>query len=446
MKSQTELWTWAQLCAALNLPEVAGPNVSRVVFDSRTATADDLFVALPGDPGPRFNPSYRSQVDGHDFVLDALRNGAVGALVHKPIAGLDEAAPILQIGDTYDGLWVLAAAARLRLTGDVVAVTGSNGKTTFKTFLAAALDGYASPGSFNNHIGVPSSLINASTRATSWVFEVGTNHPGEIASLVDLVAPDFAVLLNVHNAHIEHFESRRALIEEKINIFNGIESKSNKICEESIASELVMGTMKFGHGIDCDARHLSLSGDMLQARILGHRVTARVPGGGIHRAQTLLAVLLVTRLLERDVARACELPGELVPQGRGNVVRVGEIDVIDDSYNANPASMKAAINTFIQDSAPRRKIAVLGAMGELGTESEAAHREIAESFAAVDDVFAVGRGFEHCEAPHWHESAGDELLAELIATLQPGDRVLVKGSNSVFWARKFVQGLVERLG
>jgi UDP-N-acetylmuramoyl-tripeptide--D-alanyl-D-alanine ligase len=392
--SDQMLWTWPDLCRALGLDECAGPGVARVVVDSRGAAPGDLFVALPGDPGPRFNPSHRSDVDGHDFVDSAVASGAVGALVHRQV---ESPAPTLLVSDTYDGLWALGHAARKRLEGDVVAVTGSSGKTTFKTFLAAALGGYAPPGSFNNHIGVPLSLANATLDCDAWVFEIGTNHPGEIAPLAAMVDPDVAVVLNVHNAHIENFENRDALIDEKLSLFSKLRDNSIKVCEESLASRVAGRAYTFGADIGADARGLDLKGDRLHADVLGRRIEARVPGGGAHRAQTVLAVVLVTALLERDLTRACDLPSSLVPAGRGNLVVVGGVEITDDSYNANPSSMAGAIEAFL--SAPARgharNIGVIGQMAELGKESEAAHAGIAGLFERFDIVFAVGDEFAH---------------------------------------------------
>ena len=204
------LWTSQELNslfagAALDeavVPGMATEDIYRVAIDSRLVEPGDLFVALAGDPGERFKPSIRSAADGHDYVAEAASKGAAAALVSR-IQSVD--IPQFRVEDTYSGLWALGSAARNRLAGPVIAVTGSSGKTTAKTFLSTALDAYAPPGSLNNHIGVPLSLANASQDAPGWVFEVGTSHPGEIAPLTQMVRPDLAMLLNVHNAHIENF-------------------------------------------------------------------------------------------------------------------------------------------------------------------------------------------------------------------------------------------------
>ena len=200
---------------ALTGQEHRGPDVSGIKVDSRLIEPGDLFIALPGDPGPRFNPAYRSSVDGHDFIAAAARAGAVGAVVHRAV---DPAVhiPMLEVADTYDALWSLGAAGRARASCPVIGITGSSGKTTAKRFMAAALGGFAPPGSFNNHIGVPLSLANMPPQSAAGVFEIGTNHPGEILPLAQMVEPDLAVLLNVHTAHIENFPSWDALRDEKL--------------------------------------------------------------------------------------------------------------------------------------------------------------------------------------------------------------------------------------
>ena len=191
------LWRWPELCGALGSVPADGPEIMGVTIDSRATNPGDLFVALQGDPGPRFNASSRSDRDGHDFVAHAASNGASGALVHR---GVETDLPLLHTGDTLDGLWAIGRARRAALHGDIVAVTGSSGKTTAKTFLGTALDAFATGGSLNNHLGVPLSLARTPRDAATAVYEIGTNHPGEIAPLSELVRPTVAVVLNVHPA------------------------------------------------------------------------------------------------------------------------------------------------------------------------------------------------------------------------------------------------------
>ena len=177
-----------------------------MIIDSREATDGDLFVALAGDPGPRFNPSQISDRNGHDYVEDAKKRGASACIVEQPIKSELAA---YTVSDTYDALWAIARKGRSIMSGPVTAVTGSSGKTTFKNFFVQGVGGYGSPASFNNHIGVPLSLANAPHNSRGpFIFEVGTNHAGEIAPLRELVNPDLAVHIKVHQSHIGKFESK----------------------------------------------------------------------------------------------------------------------------------------------------------------------------------------------------------------------------------------------
>ncbi|MCZ6656260.1 MAG: UDP-N-acetylmuramoyl-tripeptide--D-alanyl-D-alanine ligase [Gammaproteobacteria bacterium] len=444
------LWKWPELCRALGLPEREGPDINRIVIDSRLAEPGDLFIALPGDPGLRFNASNRSDRDGHDFVAMAAERGAAGALVHRSV---DCKLPMLQVPDTLDGLWALGRARRQALDADVVAITGSSGKTTMKSLLAQSLDAFATEGSLNNHLGVPLSLALTPREVTAAVYEIGTSHPGEIAALSKLVEADVAVVLNVHPAHVEYFENLDELRSEKISIYNGLRDKGHLILEESIGrSGLPAGlhVETFGEASTNLCQLCSVEGHVAQYRISGDTLTAHIPGGGRHRAQSLAAVITVLEVLGKDLKSALDLPDDLVPRGRGNVVEIGGITIIDDSYNANPASMQAALTEL--ENQRGRTIAVLGEMLELGEDAEAYHADLVTRCAHIQRVIAVGR---HMRALFdaltpdqrwlWQEQADDKLLEILVEGLQAGDRVLIKGSNRVFWARQFVPRLLDRL-
>ena len=450
------LWRWSELTEGLlqSKPQnqLEGPDVSGVVVDSRALVPGQLFVALPGDPGARFNPSYRSTVDGHSFVAQAAAAGAAGAMVHQSAAtlGVDDSFPLLQVADTYDGLWTLGHMARARLEGKAVAITGSSGKTTAKHFISAALNAYAPPGSFNNHIGVPLSLANTPAQSRFAVYEVGTNHPGEIEPLAKMVAPDVAVLLNVQSAHIENFRDWQALKDEKTSIFNAIEDKSNTVSEYSLG---IPHGLTFGTNPGADAYVKEVQGDRASLVLLGRTLSARVPGGGVHRATTLAATMLVSHLLDQDPVLACELPHELIPTGRGNIIKIGDITLIDDSYNANPDSMLAAINSLrslrpTERAGQTHQIALIGEMLELGDAAEAGHLALAEPLQAMEQVFCVGAGTrklaEALGCP-WHERASDALLEEVARACTAHSTLLVKGSNRVFWAEDFVQKLKRKL-
>ena len=451
MSAANPLWRWEELCAALGLPVVAGPDVSGISIDSRKTRPGDLFIALTGDPGPRFNPSHRSARDGHDFVEAAIANGAVGVLAHD---GRPHGVPQLQVADTLDALWALGAAARARLRCPVVAVTGSSGKTTVKGLLAAAIGGFATSGSLNNHLGVPLSLALTPREARAAIFEIGTNHFGEIAPLSKLVQPDVAVVLNVHPAHRENFLSMAQLTEEKLSLAEGLAGKGDLIIEESLEpSGLPDGVRvtRFGRSTRALVQLQELREREATYQLAGRRTVAHVPGGGEHRALSLAAVLCVLEVLGLDPAAALQLPDTLIPAGRGQEHVVAGIVVIDDSYNANPASMKAAL-VGLQGRREGRRFALLGEMLELGEESAEFHRRLAELTAPLDGVFCVGPGMESLYAAlppgrglGYQAAPDDDLLARLADTLKAGDVLLVKGSNRVFWARDFVRRILDTL-
>jgi UDP-N-acetylmuramoyl-tripeptide--D-alanyl-D-alanine ligase len=447
------LWHWSELCAALGLPPAAGPAVSGVTIDSRLARPGDLFVALPGDPGPRFNPSYRSDRDGHDYIEAAVANGAVGVLAHD---GRARAIPQLQVRDTLDGLWALGRAARARLNCPVIAVTGSSGKTTAKTFLAAALGAFATEGSLNNHLGVPLSLARTPRDAGAAVYEIGTNHPGEIAPLSELARPHVALVLNVHPAHRENFRDLDELRHEKLSLYRGLGGKGQLILEESLETgPLPEGTriLRFGRGPLARVQLLGLDGTTARYRIGDRLLSAHVPGGGAHRALTLAAVLCVLDVLGIDPARGAALPDELVPAGRGRRHEIAGLTVIDDSYNANPESMAAALRTLAAEPAGRR-FALVGEMLELGADGPAYHRNLAPLCADLDGVFCIGEGMRALadalaaagRPGYWQAQADDALLDRLAAALRAGDMLLVKGSNRVFWVKNYLDRLLQRLG
>ena len=447
------LWTFRELAAALGLPAKDGPDVHGVCIDSRQVQAGDLFVALPGDPGPRFTVTSRSERDGHDFVADAFAKGAAAALVHREGA---YDGPTLLVEDTLDGLWALGRAGRQRISGPVVAVTGSSGKTTFKSFAAAALGSFATSGSLNNHIGVPLSLARTPRDAAGAVCEIGTNHPGEIAPLSKLAAPDVAVVLNVHPAHIEHFGTLEAIRREKTSIADGLVEGGALVRHVEVDADFHGATLTFGDDAQpgADVRVAQSAEEPGMAVIDTPLGTVRVPvpGGGIHRARSAAAVAAVLLALQRPLDALQRLAEVEVPRGRGNIVAAGGVVIVDESYNANPASMKATLETYstAAESVRGRRIAVLGDMLELGADAERYHAALAPLCAGLDGVFCVGprmRTLHDALPPRlrlgWTEAADDAFAERCARTLEPGDRVLVKGSKGVFWVRGFVDALTH---
>ena len=483
------LWGWQELIQAVDGRPInasgsdshnsddhnaARPNIARVQIDSRLVQPGDLFVALAGDPGARFHSSNISNADGHDYVHHAAANGASAALICRDLPDQTKAdfhLPLIRTEDTYDALWQLGRAGRARLSEPVIAITGSSGKTTAKRFMSAALGAYTSPGSFNNHIGVPLTLANApkpldaghSGLEPGWIFEIGTSHPGEIRPLTTMVDPHLAILLNVHSAHMENFPNRQALIDEKSQIFTTLPTTGLRVVDE----QLGISGYTFGTGQAAAARICELNGDRLRVEIFGNKLSAKVPGGGQHRALTLSAVLLAMTLLERDLAAGCELDDDVIPEGRGNALTIADITVVDDSYNANPTSMLAAIKSFAdyqmdtnadKTAQQGKNYVLLGEMRELGALSANAHREVLENLTAIDGAFLVGQAMIEAAAglsvsggkhPNsvWQSfaQADEALVAAIVRQLKPGDRLLIKGSNRVFWAIGFRDKLFSAL-
>lgn len=446
------LWTWRELCKAVGAVPVDGPAVRGIDIDSRKLAPGDLFIALNGDPGPRFPGARPSPRDGHDFLEAAFAAGAAGALVHRDAPG---EGPRLEVGNTLDGFWDLGRAARARTEARVAAITGSSGKTTAKTFLAQALGAFATRGSLNNHLGVPLSLARTPADARFAVYEIGTSHPGEIAPLSRLARPDVAVVLNVHPAHIEFFDGRDALRQEKLSIAEGLGPGGTLVCLEALDRTGVdpgVPVLTFGESAGADVRLAAFDGRQATIATPSGTVGAAVPGGGTHRALSLSAVAAVLVAFGEDPARIAEIGDDAVPAGRGNRVQAGQVILIDDSYNANPASMSAALRDLAEQRADGRTVALLGEMLELGEDSERLHTALVPLCARIDRVFCVGAGMrplhDRLEPERrlgFAESPGDLDAVALADALEPGDVVLLKGSNRVFWARDFATRLRDAL-
>jgi UDP-N-acetylmuramoyl-tripeptide--D-alanyl-D-alanine ligase len=450
------LWTYdAFLAATRARPLGARPEaVTGISIDSRTVQPGDAFFAIKGDT-----------FDGHDFASNALARGAATAVVaDSRLAGLGRTKGSLTIvDDVLDALRGLAGAARARTSAGIVAVTGSVGKTSTKEMLAAALaaDGavHYSPASFNNHWGVPLTLARMPPSARYGVFEIGMNHAGEIEPLVRLVCPQVAVITNVEPVHLEYFKDVKAIARAKAEIFLGLEAGGAAILNRDnphyallakLAREAGVGrVVSFGEHAKADIRldAVSLKPDCscVSATVLGEKVSYKLGAPGRHLVQNSLAVLGAVSLLGADLARALLALAEMAPpKGRGErhrlQLRRGHATLIDESYNANPASMRAAIALLGQAAPERngRRIAVLGDMRELGKAGAKMHAALAEPLAAahVDTVFAAGplmhalwEALPDALRGGYAETAAD-LQPLLFAAIAPGDVVMVKGSNA----------------
>jgi len=450
------LWSAAEIAQATGGVASEDFQASGVEMDSRDVKPGDLFVALKGDA-----------MDGHRFLAMAFKKGAVAAITDRVVDY-----PHVLVEDTTQALHALAHAARERGEAVRIAVTGSVGKTGVKEAIFNALDrasrggAHRSVRSYNNHVGVPLSLARLPARARFGVFEMGMNHEGEIAPLADHVRPNVALITTIAPAHIENLGSIEAIADEKAQIFTGLAEGGTAIIPADLPeSERLIGHAKalgvnivtFGRSADADVRLLDAipnqqGGSLVTADMGNQRVCFTIAEPGDHWVTNSLAVMAAVRAAGGDLASAglalAEMGG-LKGRGARHQVAVtgGKALFIDESYNANPASMRATLRSLGQTPAHRR-VAVLGAMKELGDFSDQFHAQLTQPLieAQIDHVILVGDemrslegelgklsggslgkvpSFAHCNGP-------DEAIAALLGfSLTHGDAVLVKGSNSV---------------
>ena len=446
------LWTWKELCQGLGLPAENGPDIAGIHFDSRLIQPGDLFLPLPGDPGPRFRVAVRSDRDGHDYISSAVENGATGLIASRNVKC---SLPTLQVHDSIDALWALGKYRRNQIACSVVAITGSSGKTTLKTFLKSTILGFSAQGSFNNYIGLPLSVAVTPKNATVAIYEIGTNHPGEIAPLSSLAHPDVVVVLNVLPVHIGHFKDLDALEKEKFSIVEGLSDSGCVVLPYSLKDtkyipEHVL-TVTFGFDDNANVSISHVRDNWYEFKAGGDAVRVEVPGGGQHRAESVAACGAVLTSLGKSLECLRQLENTL-PQGRGNSFEINKITIIDDSYNANPTSMIAALRELRKRNAKGRKIAVLGQMNELGIHAQKLHESIAPEIGDIDILYCVGSLMrnlyeivEPSKEKYHYEHVSTDLLNHLMSTLSKNDVVLVKGSNSFFWQADFVQNLRKSL-
>jgi UDP-N-acetylmuramoyl-tripeptide--D-alanyl-D-alanine ligase len=450
------LWTSDEIAAATGGTASAPFEVTGVTFDSREVGPGDLFVAMPG-----------TVHDGHKFVEAAFAAGAAAALVSQPVSG----AHVL-VGDVFAALQALGRASRERSRATIVGVTGSVGKTSTKEALYAALDRnrpgkvHRSVKSYNNHTGVPLSLARMPRDAEFAVLEMGMNHAGEIRELVAQVRPHVALITAIAPAHIEMLGSEEAIADAKAEIFEGLEPDGVAIIPNDTPhrDRLVKAARRhadriitFGSGdADVHAVHAVSAeggGSLISAALLERELTFTMSQPGEHWVSNALAVLAAVEAVGEDVAVAAlalaDLGG-LKGRGERHVIELdgGELLLIDESYNANPASMAATLKSLGAEKDVTRRIAVLGPMRELGEHSAALHAELAPAVrdAHVDRLILIGDEMR----PLAEQVVGsisfdlvpdvDEAADSLMQIVRPGDAVLVKASNSVGLAK-----LVDRM-
>ncbi len=441
------LWTSEAIAAATGGTASAPFDVTGVTFDSREVGPGDLFIALKGEA-----------TDGHRFLDQAFARGAAGAIVSTPIAH-----PHVLVADTMVALEALGVAARKRTDATIIGVTGSVGKTGTKEALFAALDRSA-PGkvhrsvkSYNNHTGVPLSLARMPADCRYAVLEMGMNHAGELAALTRFVRPHVAIITNVGPVHIEFFKDETGIADAKAEIFQGLEPGGTAIIpfdnvhrKRLIAAATKLGAriVTFGRGDGADARAVeamrtATGGTFVTARLVSRELSFTIGQPGDHLVSNSLAVLAAVEAAGADVALAGLALAELggLP-GRGarflTAVPGGTALVIDESYNANPSSMRATLAMLATEPAPR-KIALLGEMREMGADSAAFHAALAGPVreAGVAHAILVGKDMAPLvnalegQVEFVHVADAAAALAHLKTVLSAGDALLIKGSNGV---------------
>ena len=449
MNGDSVLWTAREAFVAVAADGAPGDWLAGgVSIDSRTIAPGDLFIALEG---PNF--------DGHEFAADALARGAAAAVLHRRPEALDGGAPVLMVKDTLEALWGLAAEARRRTAARIIAVTGSVGKTGTKEALRRVLADQAgtsaSEGSLNNHWGLPLSLARMPRDAAFGIFEMAMNHPGEIAPLSSLARPHVAVITNVEAVHSAYFDSIEEIAVAKAEVFAGIEPGGAAVLNRdnpnfarlaaAAAQQGVETVIDFGLSNQARVRLVRSTpgpeGARVQAQVDGRRVAFDIHIPGSHWVMNALCVLATVAVAGADVtAAAAAIEGVRVLDGRGRRHAVALADgetfeLIDESYNANPASMHAAIEVLGRVPAARR-LAVLGDMLELGAESGDFHAALAEPLRGhgIDLAFTAGVDMARLwdalpKAMRGGHAATSELLSPLVtAAVLPGDVVSVKGS------------------
>lgn len=445
----TPLWTSDEIAAAVGGQSIGGFSASGVTFDSREIIGGELFIALRGE-----------ETDGHRFVDMARKRGAAGYLVSEAVEGAH-----VRVADTTAALEALGKAARSRSAARIIGVTGSVGKTGVKEALRLALDRFApqrthaSVKSYNNHTGVPLSLARMPADSRFGVFEMGMNHVGELAALTQLVRPHVAVVTWVASAHREFFESEEAIADAKGEIFAGLEAGGvavipvdsihrDRLVEAATPHAARIVTFGEGDGADVRALRYSLQPDCttVTAQVGDDLLTYKIGMAGRHWLNNSLAVLAAVQVAGGDLAMAGLALAELKDlPGRGRRVRVdregGQAVVIDESYNANPASMKAALAVLrdVAMAGTGKRVAVLGSMKELGRLSDDFHAGLAPDVIAanVRHAILVGREIEPL-ADMLRKHVRVECVADTAAAIEATERclaaddvLLVKGSNSV---------------
>ncbi|WP_171210414.1 UDP-N-acetylmuramoyl-tripeptide--D-alanyl-D-alanine ligase [Ruegeria sp. HKCCA5426] len=451
------LWTASEAAEATGGRATADWTANGVSIDTRTLQPGDLFVALT------------AARDGHEFVAQALEKGAGAALVSRVPEGVPEDAPLLIVDDVQAGLEALGQAARARTDARVMGVTGSVGKTSTKEMLSTILEAqgktHASVASYNNHWGVPLTLARMPRDTDYAVIEIGMNHPGEIAPLARQARPHVALVTTVAAVHLEAFESVAGIAHEKAAIFEGLTKGGAAIVNADVehaeilrecAMENGAGVVEFGRSaVDYVLKDVTQASDSVHASATVGDVPFKfdVQSAGTHFAMNALGALAACVEMGVELDDAITGLARWSPvKGRGvreqiALIAGGQVELLDDSYNANPTSMEAALDVLAASQGDRR-IAFLGDMKELGAQEAEMHANMAhvDAMQRVDRVHCIGPLMKtlHDALPDekrglWFETS-TEMVARLPELIRAGDTVLAKGSLSMALAQ-IVDGL-----
>ncbi len=445
-----KIWT-AQQAAKATGGRLLGDNeweVYSISIDSRLTKKGDLFLALKG-----------TKTDGHDYLREAFLKGASAVMVERVPQNFPSTSPILVVNDCIEALYHLAMQRRAETTAKIIALTGSVGKTSTKEMLNLAFSTFgithATLGNLNNEIGAPLSIARMPLDAEFGIFELGMNHSGEISPLSKLVRPEIAIITTIEEVHIENFNSIEEIAMAKAEIFDGMQAGGTAILNadnpffnylSAKARDVSLNVISFGAAPGANARLLeykeNAKDSFIMARIAGRDVGYHIAAKGRHMAQNSLSVLAAVHAAGQDVEEAAQaLSSFSGASGRGQILQLnfggGKITLIDDSYNASPVSMRAALGNLGALETKGRRIAVIGDMLELGAKSAQFHESLLSDVLhnQVDVVFTVGKFskllFDKLPQKMRGEAveSANQILPILEKSLQAGDAVLMKSSH-----------------
>ena len=457
MKSKNKiLWNSNELSEILNTSISKNLKFNKLEMDSRRIKNGALFLALEG-----------KKLDGHNFVEDAINSGAIGLIVSKNIKNKIYKSHTIKVKNVYESMLLIAKASRNRINSirksNIIAITGSSGKTSTKEMLKSALSNmanvYANRDSYNNFMGVPYSLINMPKDTKYGIFEIGMNNSNEIRPLSKLVNPNTVIITNITDAHIGNFKSLNDIVKAKSEIFEGLNTEGKVIINRDfssynkaigIANKLgIKNIMSFGNHKESDVRLIKreqlLSGQKIEAEAFGKKYIYKINFDGFHQAINSLSILAILIFFKLNIKIGLNsLFSSYLPLGRGNKYilsnEYGKIFLINDTYNANPSSVKASVNSLNEIAKKSRKVVILGEMGELGDHSDSLHLTLKECLLEnnIDMIIFIGdktKGIYNTLKENircfWNKDSKSLISKKFINLILPNDWILVKGSRSM---------------